>query len=336
MFHLIIQHTSTLGHEAFPVRALQFGSNGVDVFFVLSGFIIAYRYADSFRSFSWATYKDFLRKRFARIWPAHIFALGLLAALGVVLTLAGRDFLTDSPIGDFILQALMINNWNPWDLNHTWNGPDWSISAEWGAYLLFPLLLAAVRWVPRRLLPGLVVGLPLLMVLSYSVGQSDYGPVRIMTEFPTGIALYFVWQRLQPSVLWSRIGLACGLLYIPVGVLLGVIGVNVRWEVLLVPPLLLSIALNSGPVARLLARPSPEYLGRISYSLYITHYVVIIAMRFILRDPRIEASMPLTITFVSMEIILIFVLARLTYHFVEEPGRKLLTRNAQNRSRQTA
>lgn len=336
LFHLIVQYPYIFRGDSSIVRALQFGSNGVDLFFILSGFIIAYSYAGEFRTFSWAKYGQFLHKRLARIWPAHMFALSLLAALGVLLTLTGRNFLHDSPIADFISQALMINNWNPWHVSHTWNGPDWSISAEWSAYLLFPLLLAAVRWVPRRLLPILIVLLPLLMVMSYRFGQADFGPVRIMTEFPCGIALYYLWRHVQPSSLWSRVGLACALLYVPLGVVLGLVGADVRWQVLLVPPLLFSIALNAGPVARLLARPLPEYLGRISYSLYITHYVVIISMRFLIMMPRIERSVPLTLALTVIEIVIIYLLARFTYHYIEEPARKWLTRDIQKTRTQTA
>lgn len=327
LYHLIGQYPHIIRRDSPLVRALEFGSNGVDLFFILSGFIIAYSYAHEFQIFSWTTYGRFLYKRLARIYPAHLFALCLLVPLGVALILAGRDFLKDSPIIDFFQQALMINTWNLWHKSLTWNTPDWSISAEWAAYLLFPFFLTVVRWLPRRLLPALTSLLLLAMVLSYRLELANFdGQIRIMTEFPCGIALFYIWQHLRPSATWSRVGLICAALYVPIGVLLGITEINVRWEVLLVPPLLLSLALNIGPVARALSRPLPEYLGRVSYSLYITHFIVIISSRFIFRNARVEDSPPVSLAFTAMEVLIIYLLARFTYHFVEEPARKWLAR----------
>ena len=100
---------------------------------------------------------------------------------------------------------------------------------------------------------------------------------------------------------------------------------------LLIPPLLVPIALNVGPLAHLLARPLPEYLGRVSYSLYITHYVVLAAMRFLFQVPRIKDNLWLTFACTLVEVMLIYAVARFTYHFIEEPGRKWLTRSSRRR-----
>ena len=335
LFHLVGHFPNSLGSDSILIKMTAFGSNGVDLFFMLSGFIITYSYTVEFQSFTWFTYRHFLYKRLSRIYPAHLFALGLLVMLGIALFITGRDITSLGPVTDLVQEVLMVNNWNPWDVRLSWNAPNWSISAEWSAYLLFPLLLVLVRSIPRRFLFLLVALLPLLMVLSYRLGRAEFGPVRIMTEFTCGIALYYIWQAMSPNLLWSQIGLLCAIIYIPIGILLGIAGINVRWEIILVPPLLLSLALNTGSVTRFFARPLPEYLGRVSYSLYITHFPVILGTRFIFLNPLVKNSLLLTTIFVLGEIVLVYMLAHFTYHRVEEPSRKWLTSITQRKFART-
>lgn len=330
-FHLIAQYP-TMAPDAAPIRGLTFGSNGVDLFFTLSGFIIAYTYAHDFQTFSFPIYLAFLRKRLARIYPAHLFALVLVIGLAVLLSLRGFDFLKNNPVSGLVQQLFLVSAWNPSHKTHLdWNVPDWSISSEWLAYLLFPLILAVIRLIPGRILPALILVLPVLMASAAEFEHINAYMVRILTEFPCGVALYFLWLNLRPTKVWATVGLVCAVLYVVLGVIFGLIGVDVRWVVVFVPPLLISIALNAGPVAAFLGRPLVEYLGRVSYSLYITHYPVLVALNFLFRIPRIRDNLTLTLICTLFEVAAIYAMARFTYHFVEEPARKWLTRSAVRR-----
>ncbi len=124
------------------------GAAGVTIFFVLSGFVLTYRYGDTFRA-SPRGAGTFLRDRFARIAPMCAFALLLttvaILALGATLQLRST---TAWFVNLFMLQSLV-----PTDEMNNWNIPAWSVSAELVFYCLFPFfvyfVLAKVR--PRRL-----------------------------------------------------------------------------------------------------------------------------------------------------------------------------------------
>ena len=128
---------------------LRSGYLGVDLFFVLSGAVLTHVYTGH-NLLHPAAYWSFLRNRLARIYPLHIItlcALGLLVIL--VPSFADRygDHATRFSADAFIASALLIQNWAHW-LPDAWNVPAWSLSAEWFAYLMFPvILLFAARFI---------------------------------------------------------------------------------------------------------------------------------------------------------------------------------------------
>lgn len=113
---------------------------GVDVFFILSGFILTHVYLQGDRA---PNYGRFLAARLARIYPAHLFIL--LAMLGLVLIApvfgVGLEPGRFNPV-DFAGTLLLVQAWFPRESMALWNGPAWSLSAEWFAYLAFPAYAA--------------------------------------------------------------------------------------------------------------------------------------------------------------------------------------------------
>src|SRR6476620_1065253 len=108
----------------------------VDLFFILSGFIMCYVYGAQPNA------RQFWHARFARIYPLHLFCLAYLTlfTLGttLLLTKTGHDPQPFGPLGDWIRQLLLLNAWH--HQANAWNVPSWSISAEAFAYLLFPAI----------------------------------------------------------------------------------------------------------------------------------------------------------------------------------------------------
>src|SRR5688572_11994062 len=122
------------------------GYLAVDFFFILSGFILAHVYLpaieqDAFRA------RDFYAKRLARIYPVH-FVTAMVAvvmfAAAEKMEIPGRDF----SFHDLFANLLLVHGWGVSD-DLSLNKPSWSISAEWFAYLLFPLLAARLRRCPE-------------------------------------------------------------------------------------------------------------------------------------------------------------------------------------------
>jgi peptidoglycan/LPS O-acetylase OafA/YrhL len=112
------------------------GYLGVDFFFVRSGYIITHVYFASLASPHSGAVWIFLWHRFTRLYPVHI---TVLAGLVAIVSLAG-------------IAGYVLNNPQDWGVTQSpgWNVPAWSISAEWFAYLLFPLLAPGLVWVRRR------------------------------------------------------------------------------------------------------------------------------------------------------------------------------------------
>src|SRR5215212_2407037 len=133
--------------QAAGARVIQSGFVGVSLFFVLSGFILAYTYIDDDGGLT-GSWRDFIFARFARVYPVYIFALLIALLIFIDISLlhpVGVMKLKDT-LRTAFLTPLLMQGWTPkraW----MWNGPGWSLSAEAFFYLLFP---AIGVWIARQ------------------------------------------------------------------------------------------------------------------------------------------------------------------------------------------
>ena len=119
------------------------GYLGVDLFFPLSGFLLAYTYADRLGTFSWRASSDFVRNRFARVWPVHLLTLNLDLAVAALLGTLGVGADGHRRTAQaYAENVAMVHTW--FSDRPSFNAPAWSISSEWFAYLLAPLLFVLV------------------------------------------------------------------------------------------------------------------------------------------------------------------------------------------------
>ena len=125
----------------------------VDFFFVLSGFIICYVYADSFRNnVSGTSFKNFTIARLARVYPLHIFSLLFIVSVYFLARqlgqpanplLEGENSLYSFITNVFLLHSMNLHNW------FTFTHASWSISTEWWTYMLFPFLVRPIFNLPK-------------------------------------------------------------------------------------------------------------------------------------------------------------------------------------------
>ncbi|MEI8056760.1 MAG: acyltransferase [Actinomycetes bacterium] len=188
---------------------LRVGRLGVDLFFALSGFILTHTYLTKLGpGFSWSKSRHFLWLRLARIYPVHFVMLNV-AGIAVVAQAkfggadaASRDWLNPT---DYLKQVLLIHEWGP-NPQRGWNFPAWSLSMEWLAYLIFPLLVLLLFRFHRKLPTSAIAaawGVVLLPLLIYGIAYgadpyyiSDWGStLRILTEFTAGALTYLVVER---------------------------------------------------------------------------------------------------------------------------------------------
>ena len=134
------------------------GYMAVDFFFVLSGFIMAYTYADAFAARGMKAYPDFLLRRVARVWPLQVFTVLALLLTGFAYQASGAGwglFRSENIVFDVFANIFMLQGF---DIGANMNGPSGTVSQELGAYIAFPLLLwcAMHRWRWVAVAAGLV------------------------------------------------------------------------------------------------------------------------------------------------------------------------------------
>jgi peptidoglycan/LPS O-acetylase OafA/YrhL len=308
----------------------------VDLFFILSGFIISYSSGFLERRPTWQAAQDFFRSRIARIVPLHWFCLAYVILFGmftaVVDHLAGRALnphWSFAGAGWTFLEAALLHSFFLND-QQMWNIPSWSISAEMVAYFLFPLIALMVRW------RGSMAILLLLSVAFYiwvfrGDGNLDIisglSPLRCLAGFVIGIALCRyrdIWQKLPvvligliqvtatTAILWGlHIKLSDPLLILPFALLIG------------------STCHDKGPIARILALRPFQKLGDISYSVYLNHTGVIGIIYFFWIRMIGRLGLPADverIAWIMIALSSVIVFSMATHRLVEKPARRWLSR----------
>lgn len=310
------------------------GSRGflaVDLFFVLSGYILAYQHHDAFAQ-GRGDYRGFLAKRLARIYPLQITTLAFLVAL-VVATPLGKKLGSAETftVWGAVQDVLLIRGWT--GPSQGWNYPAWSLSAEWLAYLLFPavvLLITVVTRSSRVALVAVIAGAVVLETVgSIVLPWADHmpvAPVRVVVAFVAGVALFRLCRDTPPR---SRNGWLGGLLLaalilatpaLPEGPL--VAAVSLASCVAIVGLL----ATGSGPVVEFLGSGPLEYGGRVSFSLYMVHGIALLLSPVRFLGIENAAALPLAarVGLAVGQMVLLLGLSIAAYHLVERPGQRLI------------
>lgn len=305
------------------------GYMAVDFFFVLSGFIMCYTYLEDFRERRMDAYAPFIGKRFGRIFPLHAFCVILILVFGALSTaLLGRNlsYSSDNLGFDVLANLLMVQGIG---IGRNLNGPSWSVSVEFIAYLLFPLLIAIVF--RNRLLPWIVAFLAaagLVYVASldprWSIVAID--PLSSTIRCLAGFSLGMIGYRLYTE---TRFGAVLG--RTPVAVLLGLgaaLALVLKADLVaaaLFTPIVVAFAVNRGWPARLLGWGPLHFLGVISFSLYLVHDAFRPYALALLRhlEPQ-PVGVPLAFGLTLLCSALIIPFAWATYVAIERPGRSYI------------
>lgn len=309
------------------------GTNAVPLFFILSGFILLHTYRDRFEIFSWREYFRFLGLRLARIYPAYLAALAAMILLVVASSMTGVPYNHNAyPLRWLPPEILMLHNWvrMPPDF-FGWNYPDWSVSAEWFAYLfIFPLAV----WLLKT-----IAGAKKILLLLFAFGLCVLEPaVRTEWKLPMvsllflGGALLWDWRRRQiqndgkiPPHL-DTAGFAILFATLAWGGLAGKLAFNAG-VLMAVALLILGLSRADGIFSRLLATRACVFLGEISYSIYLVHGIVQRVLKIILPAEKFAAdSLPLRAGIVFAEFAAVLLAATLMFFLIEHPARGWLRR----------
>jgi peptidoglycan/LPS O-acetylase OafA/YrhL len=327
IFHIDL-HTPLTFLPDWVRMVVQQGSLGVNFFFVLSGFLLAYSHLQDFTDggkMRVGYYRWFLFKRFSRIYPVYF--AGLLLSLGVSMLFGQRP-----PAYIILLNTLMLEAYTWW-IAFWWYGTmAWSVSAEFFFYLLFPLLLPVLLSIrSERKVWGALVGMCLLSALPGLVHnispnwmtmnlQYAFPPMRL-AEFVAGMLTAIIVFRFRVSVpSWMGAAAVTALV-----VWLVVFGPYLKGAVIhnivVVPGLALLLTNLSQPkpagMWRWLGSSVLVYLGRISYSFYITQFCLMFTLEQL-------TGLPASYVVLGGMLLLNLLLATLFYEVVEKRSHKWL------------
>jgi len=319
----------------------------VDFFFVLSGFVIAWNYAR--RLGDWPGVKRFLILRLGRVYPLHLFMLVCFVAYETLrLFVQGEGFTGPFSPSAVATNLLLVQSMGVHD-GLTWNGPSWSISTEWWTYVVFALVCA---WLGMRnwLIVATAVAAPLLLLHLSKSGMDttfDWGFVRCLFGFALGVACYRLYSAASAprAPRPGRIGVMTLLECATVAGVVVFVSAAGTSPLSFMAPFVFAIAVlvfaaEGGLVSRLFHSRPLKWLGTVSYSIYLTHFfVVLILPTLVKRVTGVDLWTPMPLAdgqwvmafgrndlegtlLYGLALALTFAFSAFTYRWVETPGRE--------------
>lgn len=257
----------------------------VDFFFVLSGFVICISYRDKLNNKN--RLYNFAVKRLGRIWPLHMLMIVTLLLIEVtkflILYESGVTTGSEAFSGRFSFESLISNFFLIHSLglhdSLTWNAPSWSISVEFVTYLFFAFMLFHFRNKLKEI-SIVIVSLSLLILLIVNSSNMDvtfdYGIFRCFSGFFLGALIC----QLRPKKLNFNYKTGSFIEFIVIGwVSLFIIycGQN---KFSLLSPLVFGLTVwlfsyELGIFSRLLNTKFIQLLGKLSFTMYMIHSVIL-------------------------------------------------------------
>lgn len=323
----------------------------VDLFFVLSGIVMALSYVET--DFGRFSLREFMVRRLARVYPLHIVMLLanlLFRLLRIGLVMAGVVVAAPAAFEvnnaySFVLNVFLLHSMGFIDYL-SWNAPSWSISVEFYTYLVFGLILLFAQRM-RSLLwfyvlcGALAVGSLAVIIFVLDKGslglQTDFGILRCFVSFFLGVLAVRIVDRLPAKPGPAVQGLVQFVAMIASIILVSVAETNPAATFL--APVTFAVFLGSllaFPdallVPRMLVARPLVWLGKRSYSIYMVHALVVLLAEYFVRAvgagriatlDSIWAGLPATLNLV-VSLAAVLALSHFTYLYVEIPGGKFM------------
>jgi peptidoglycan/LPS O-acetylase OafA/YrhL len=273
-----------------PSRILVNAYLCVDLFFILSGFVLAYVYHQFSQGVKAADYRAFIVARVARIYPLHLATLALVLVLELITLLLwhtmptvqthwAEPFTSEQTLPSLATNLVMLQtiHWGAF-----WNVPAWSLSAEFITYLWLPWLVHAfVAASPARCVAAGLVALAYLFSIEFyfgDLGISFAGWPQIVRAGAGATLGVVAWNCYQQNYLARITGAALVPIFIGTLFILALpLPATAVMPVFFC--LVLAGARNQASPSWLFHNSFSVFFGRISFALYLTHWIVFDTLR---------------------------------------------------------
>lgn len=298
------------------------GYAGVDIFFILSGYVLSYVYISDNIFSRKDGYIRFLIIRLTRIYPLHLFSLFLMLMIVLFIprfTISYPNYHEKFGLYSFLSNLFLIQNWIPRYVS-SWDGPSWSLSAEWFAYIWFPFVLFFLKKIQSRrvLISFSLVSISALIIILYVEGYHNTTPLglagmaRLCCEFAAGCFLYGAVYRG-----FYMIDISIYLFFSMVICLVLPIKFLEFGSIFCFLFLIATAGQDNTTITKILSIKPLLFLGEISFSLYLVHWPIIQCLNYLYRTGIhfniYERFLIVSIASLGLSI--------LSYHFIEKPAR---------------
>ena len=345
-----------LYHFQYPnhVTHVVFVKNGylaVDLFFILSGFVLYARYSGVIKDA--LSLQRFLCLRFFRVYPLHFVMLLIFVALELVKAIAlhsgwvmaGQQmpFTGGKSYGALIASVFLFQGLPIWS-QPTWNFPSWSISCEFVAYLVFSLVVVTgIVRCKAFFAAGTTLATVSYCALAFArntLDAVDWGLARCLAGFFFGMLIFHFAAGARGKQLLAQPTAVIGACEIAVvmAVVLTMSLVSGGAILTIVPLFIIAVVvlqLDLGPIARILMSVPIQLLGRISYSIYMVHAFILLALSIglkrifripVINDPVtqmpvFQISVWIGDALVVATVLVVLATSAVTCTLIEEPAR---------------
>jgi peptidoglycan/LPS O-acetylase OafA/YrhL len=300
-----------------------YGWLGVDLFFLLSGFIFAHKYAASIADHRIGG-REFFIRRLSRLYPLHLATLAAAALISwsMFVTIKGFPIYLWNDLYHMFLNVVFAQ-YLGLQFGYSFNGPAWSLSLEAVCYAVFffvcqnatrnrDLMFVALVFIGASLLK---INPPEMPLLSQSLGRAFIGffaGCLICSAVNNGALPWLRWVALAHLAFGAFTVLVLG------GIWNGIGATFYLAFDLVIFPCLLICSLGFSPLRAVLSSPPLQFLGTISYSVYLLHAVVQMAFIFMFR--YMQVPIPATsFWFFATYVVGVIVLAAIMHRYFEMP-----------------
>jgi peptidoglycan/LPS O-acetylase OafA/YrhL len=296
-------------------KLLHFGLTGVDLFFIISGFVILLTLEKT------SNWKSFVINRFSRLYPVYWFCVTFTAILMFIRGRAIPEFAKDNLPIEYLVNLSMFQTWlNIPDLD----GSYWTLSVELIFYA-FMLIIFCLKQLKHIQLIGAIALIPVIIFRSIGAPTSISHVLPIANFYPLFYAGILFYKMKFESITIARFVLAIGCFIIQYSLFnttLRSAAISAEQYGVMLGLYCCTFLLYTNNYLRFIIHPATIFLGNISYSLYLVHQFM--CANVIVPGLMRYAHMNFWIAAFGVALPIALIVATLIHKFVEKPAMNLI------------